>query len=160
MIKKSSKEKSVAPDHRVGRFIFSVGLYVREEIYRRVDPTGRPYHLNHINTFSKAELKMSKSCFLNRTKWTSFTDLYSIKNLTAISILASAHLSTGNPPTPVPKAGKAIDVNFNSSALFKPFQVASLIYFSLVCKSRPITATWITYLAFNFPAEVTMASPI
>jgi len=55
------------------------------------------------------------------------------------------------PRIPVPKPGEAILLRPNSSAQSKLLLVADLILSVSVTKSVPMTAAWITNLAFSLP---------
>ena len=70
-----------------------------------------------------------------------------------------AQSSSGNPPTPVPKAGSAIDSTPSSSATSRQRCVVRPISFPFVCRSCPMTAPWMTWRAGSRPAPVAIASP-
>ena len=79
----------------------------------------------------------------------------------ASPIITSAARSMAKPPTPVPSAGNAIDLAPTSAAFASALAVAARTRLSLVTRSGPIVAAWITHLigGASRPAEVATASP-
>src|SRR5438067_5548723 len=71
-----------------------------------------------------------------------------------------AHSSSGNLPTPVPKAGSASDSQPSSSASCRHARVVCSTRSPLVRRSWLITAPWITHRAASRPAPVATAEPI
>src|SRR5579884_1936037 len=60
------------------------------------------------------------------------------------SSMARAACSTGNPPTPVPRAGKATERTPSDSATRRALRVADRMTGSLVRRSCPMVTAWIT----------------
>ena len=60
-----------------------------------------------------------------------------------------AHWYRGKPPTPVPKAGMAMERAWQRSAQSSALRVALAMALALVCRSAPITAAWITQRALR-----------
>src|SRR5205807_2151458 len=70
-----------------------------------------------------------------------------------------AHSSSGNPATPVPTAGKAMDFKPRSFAIFKQCIVQLRSASPVVAPPSRMLAAWITNRAFNFPPVVMAAYP-
>src|SRR5690349_14554992 len=77
---------------------------------------------------------------------------------TAVTAIRAAS-SSGNPPMPVPSAGKAMLPRLSSRARAIAFRAARSIAGPLVRRSRSRDTAWMTTRAARLPAAFTIASP-
>ena len=88
----------------------------------------------------------------------SMSGLLASSSRTASTVIRAAS-SSGNPPTPVPSAGKAMLVAPISRARAIALRTAASMTGPLVRRSRSSETAWMTALAASLPAGVTIAPP-
>src|SRR5215472_943916 len=110
-------------------------------------------------SFFQLRSNISLAASSRSTKCTASSEVSPRKCSTASRNMMLAHSSSGNPATPVPTAGKAMDFKPRSFAIFKQCIVELRSASPVVAPPSRMLAAWITNRAFNFPAVVMAAYP-
>src|ERR1700756_2074937 len=106
----------------------------------------------------RADWKMSRDPASKRTKWIASKEVSPFRCCRASASMIWAHSSMGKPETPVPMAGKAMDLRLRSAARRRGWAVEVRSVFAVVrMPPRLMLAAWMTWRALSLPPPVMAA---